>query len=186
MLTRLSLIFCMLTTATFAHAQVQDQSYRINPGDILDIFVWNEKDLMAEVLVRPDGMISMPLAGQVQAGGQTPAAVEEKLTSALAKFLKDKPTVTVSLKQTSGYKIYVLGKVNRPGEYPINRPTDVMQALALAGGLNAFAAENSINVLHRNADGTQVSTRFRYNDVKGGDTLESNRFLESGDIVVVP
>lgn len=184
MLTRLSLLFLLAVSSSFSHAE--ENPYRINPGDILNIYVWNEKDLTAEVLVRPDGMISLPLAGQVRAGGLEPGAVEENLANALVKFLKDKPTVTVALKATAGHKIYVLGKVNRPGEYPINRPTDVMQALALAGGLNSFAAENSINVLHRNPDGSQTSLRFRYSDVKGGETLETNRLLESGDIVVVP
>jgi len=184
MLKRLPFVIFMLFLSTLSFAG--DNAYRINPGDILSIYVWNEKDLTAEVLVRPDGMISLPLAGHVKAGGLLPSQVEEELANALTKYLKDKPTVTVLLKQTAGYKIYVLGKVNRPGEYPINRPTDVMQALALAGGLNAFAAENGINVLHRNPDGTQTAIRFRYSDVKSGDTLETNRFLESGDIVVVP
>jgi len=184
MLMRLPFVIVMLMVTTLSFAG--DNAYRINPGDVLSVYVWNEKDLSAELLVRPDGMISLPLAGQVRAGGLEPTQVEEELATALTKFLKDKPTVTVLLKATSGHKIYVLGKVNRPGEYPINRPTDVMQALALAGGLNAFAAENSINVLHRNPDGTQTAIRFRYSDVKGGDTLETNRFLESGDIVVVP
>src|SRR5690606_3282321 len=82
--------------------------------------------------------------------------------------LKDKPTVTVSLRQGNGFRIYVLGKVNRPGEYPLARPIDVMQALALAGGLNAVAAETAIMILHRNAEGAQISTRFRYSDVRTG------------------
>lgn len=160
--------------------------YHVNPGDILEVYVWNEKDLTREVLVRPDGFISVPLAGQIAAGGHSIADIEAKLSAALGNFLKDKPTVTVSLRQATGFKIYVLGKVNRPGEFPIVRPTDVMQALALAGGLNPFAAENGISVLHRDADGTQKSVRFRYSDVKNGDALDSNTLLQSGDIVVVP
>ncbi len=160
--------------------------YRINPGDMLEVFIWNEKDLTREVLVRPDGFISVPLAGHIAAGGATLVDVETAIEAALGKFLKDQPTVTVSLRQSAGFKIYVLGKVNRPGEYPITRPTDVMQALALAGGLNAFAAENSINVLHREADGRQSATAIRYGDLKNGEALENNRLLQSGDVVVVP
>ena len=179
-------LFAIVTVGAFAGETANTQDYRINPGDVLEVYIWNEKDLTREVLVRPDGFISMPLAGQILAGGQTVADVESKLSDTLGQYLKDKPSVTVSLRQSNGFKIYVLGKVNRPGEYPINHPTDVMQALSLAGGLNAFAAENDINVLHRAADGSQKATRFRYSDVKNGEALKSNLVLDSGDIVVVP
>lgn len=160
--------------------------YRVNPGDILLVYVWNEKDLSQEVLVRPDGTISIPLAGQVQAGGLPVPEIEKNLTAALSKFMKDQPTVNVTIKQTAGNIIYVLGKVNRPGQFPINQPTDVMQALAMAGGLNAFAAENSINILRRDQNGVQKATRFSYSDVKGGDELQTNIILQSGDVLVVP
>jgi len=160
--------------------------YQINPGDILVVFVWNEKELTQEVLVRPDGAISIPLAGQVAAGGLTVVQVEKNLTDALAKFMKDKPAVTVAVKETRGYNISVLGKVNRPGVFPINQPTDVMQALALAGGLNTFAAESNIHILRRDASGVQNAIRFRYSDVKNGESLATNIVLQSGDVVVVP
>lgn len=183
----LALVFVGFFSHAFAAAPATTpDGYRINPGDVLEVFIWNEKDLTREVLVRPDGFISVPLAGHIAAGGATLADVETTIETALGKFLKDQPTVTVSLHQSAGFKIYVLGKVNRPGEYPITRPTDVMQALALAGGLNAFAAENSINVLHREADGRQSSTAIRYGDLKNGEALENNRLLQSGDVVVVP
>lgn len=162
-----------------------ESSYQINPGDILEIFVWNEEELRREVIVRPDGFISLPLAGQIAAGGKTPSQLEEAVAAALGKYLKDVPHVTASVVQLLGYKIYVLGKVNRPGEYPINRPTDVMQALALGGGLNQFAAENKIVVLRRNAEGVQQAIDFEYGEVKGGDDLETNILLHSGDVVVV-
>ncbi len=174
----------LLLTSTLSIADTA--SYRINPGDILIVYVWNEKDISQEVLVRPDGTISIPLAGQVQAGGLSVPEVEKNLTTALTKFMKDQPTVTIMIKQTAGNIIYVLGKVNRPGQFPINQPTDVMQALAMAGGLNAFAAESSINVLRRDKDGNQKAIRFRYSDVKSGDELQTNIVLQSGDVVVVP
>lgn len=173
----------LLIAAAPVHA-VTD--YLINPGDVLEVFVWNEESLTRQVLVKPDGAINVPLAGQVQAGGHTTADVEAALATQLGRYLKDKPVVTVSLMKIEGHKIYVIGKVNRPGEYPINRPTDIMQALALAGGLNAFAAENDINVLRRAEDGTQQAIRFRYGDLKQGQALDTNRFLQSGDVVVVP
>lgn len=173
---------CLFSTPSFA----ESPAYRINAGDILLVFVWNEKDLSQEVLVRPDGMISLPLAGQVQAGGLSVDDVQKNITTALTKYMKDEPSVTVAIKETRGYSIFVLGKVNRPGQFLINQPTDVMQALALAGGLNTFAAESSINVLHRDKNGIQKTIRFRYSDVKAGDNLQTNVLLDSGDIVVVP
>lgn len=161
-------------------------SYAINPGDVLQVFVWNEESLSREVLVRPDGFISIPLVGQVAAGGRTPDEVEQAIAEGLGRYLKDEPTVTVSLQGIGGNKIYILGKVNRPGEYPMVRPVDVMQALAIAGGLNTFAAENSIVVLRRNTDGSQAAIPFEYGEVKDGDALDTNIMLRAGDVVVVP
>ena len=173
---------CFFSANSFA----ESAPYRINAGDILLVYVWNEKDLSQEVLVSPDGMISLPLAGQIQAGGNAVSDVQKSVITALTKYMKDEPSVTVGIKETRGYNISVLGKVNRPGQFMINQPTDVMQALALAGGLNAFAAESNINVLHREKNGEQKAIRFRYSDVKSGDNLQTNVQLESGDIVVVP
>ncbi len=162
-----------------------DSSYKINPGDILRIDVWNEESLTREVAVQPDGYISFPLVGEMGVGGNTATAAQVSLAEALSKFLKDTPTVTVTVQQLLGNKVYVLGKVNRPGEYPINRPTDVMQALAMAGGLNTFASENSINILRRIKTGEQIAIPFEYGEVKAGDELHTNIVLQSGDVVVV-
>ncbi len=183
-MSRFILIVLLLVSATYARAEIAP--YHLNPGDILIVYVWNEKDLSQEVLVHPDGKISVPLAGQLMAGGLTAEELQESLAERLAKFMKDKPSVTISIKQTAGNQIYVLGKVNRPGMYPINGPTDIMQALAIAGGLNAYAAESSINVLHRQPDGSQKAIKFSYSDVKTGDALKTNIPLQSGDVVVVP
>ena len=169
----------------FAQAVVANPSYKINPGDILRIDVWNEESLTREIAVSPDGYISFPLAGSLKMGGNTVTDNEAALSEALGKYLKDKPTVTVTVQQLLGNKIYVIGKVNRPGEYPINRPTDVMQALSVAGGLNTFAAESKILVLRRINTGEQISIPFDYSDVKAGEDLQSNIVLQSGDVVVV-
>jgi polysaccharide export outer membrane protein len=179
------ILFVLLAVASTL-ARAEAAPYRISPGDILMVYVWNEKDLSQELLVHPDGKIGLPLIGQLTAGGITTEDLQNNIGESLSKFLKDKPSVAVSIKKTDGNRIYVLGKVNRPGDYPINRPTDIMQALAMAGGLNAFAAENSINVLHRQKDGSQKAIKFRYSDVKNGDELNSNILLEGGDVVVVP
>lgn len=182
-----SLLLSLLVLMLPARAEEPaDDTYRLNPGDMLGIFVWNEESLTREVMVRPDGYISMPLAGHIRAGGHTPGEVEAELTRQLSKYLKDTPTITVSLQAIHGNRIFVLGKVNRPGEYPIIRPTDVMQALSVAGGLNAFAAEGDVVILRREADGSQQAIPFRYNRVKNGRDLDTNIILRAGDVVVVP
>lgn len=181
---RTAICLLLLCLAPLAMAQA-GSGYKLNPGDLLRIDVWNEESLSREMLILPDGQLSFPLAGNLKAGGLTVAELEDALAEALGKYLKDKPTVTVAVAELRGNKIYVLGKVNRPGEFPINRPTDVMQALAMAGGLNTFAAENDINVLRRDEAGKQVAIPFEYGEVKGGDELQTNILLQSGDVVVV-
>jgi polysaccharide export outer membrane protein len=160
--------------------------YLVNPGDVLRIDVWNEESLSREVLVRPDGMISLPMAGEIKTTNSSPSQVSDKISEALAQYMKDAPRVVVSLIAVPGNKIFVIGKVTQPGEYQITSDTDVMQALALAGGLNAFAAENDIRILRRDAKGTQISIPFEYAKVKVGKELQSNIILRSRDIVVVP
>ena len=182
--TLLRIIAC-ITLLSIMHSASAESSYKINPGDILRIDVWNEEALTREVAVQPDGYISFPLIGEVKVGGDTPTAAQERLGEALGKFLKDSPAVTVMVQQLLGNKIYILGKVNRPGEYPINRPTDVMQSLAMAGGLNTFASENNISILRRIETGEQIAISFEYGDVKKGDELHTNIVLQSGDVVVV-
>ena len=160
--------------------------YKINPGDVLGIFVWNEEELTRQARVRPDGFISFPMIGDVQVGGKTASSVQGEMAERLNKFLQDKPVITVSLLDLAGNQIFVLGKVSRPGVFPVTGPVDVMQALALAGGLTTFAAENSIKVLRRDEQGQQQAIQFKYGTVQGGKKLESNILLQSGDIVVVP
>lgn len=168
-----------------SHAAVAEP-YTVNPGDILEIFVWNEEELSRETLVRPDGMISFPMIGDVQAIGSTPSELATKVSDGLSKFLRDAPVVTVSALKLEGNKVFVLGKVARPGEFIMSSSTDVTQALALAGGLNTFAAEDDIKILRRNKDGSQTAIPFNYASVKVGKKLDSNIILQSGDVVVVP
>jgi polysaccharide export outer membrane protein len=159
-------------------------NYVLQPGDLLTVSVWKETDLSTDLIVRPDGGISMPLVGEVEAAGHTVEQVRSTIDQRLRKYIPD-PTVAVIVKQAAGNQIFVLGKVNKPGSYPINRPVDVMQALSLAGGTTPFAALNDIRVLRR--DGAQqITLRFRYGDVERGRDLEQNVVLRSGDTVVVP
>lgn len=161
-----------------------DDGYRVQPGDILTISVWKERDLQGEILVRPDGGVSFPLAGDVSADGMTTQELTDALAVKLKRFIPD-PVVTVAVKQIGGNRVYVLGKVNRPGEFMFSKPVDVMQALALAGGATPFAQVNDIRILRRES-GVQRSLSFKYSEVERGKDLAQNVLLRSGDTVVVP
>ncbi|TCV83418.1 polysaccharide biosynthesis/export family protein [Sulfurirhabdus autotrophica] len=167
-----------------AEAGIVDQGYQIGPEDVLSISVWKEEGLKAEVLVRPDGGLSFPLVGEVQAQGKTTEQIQKEITARLEKFIPD-PVVSVSVLKVVGNKIYVIGKVNKPGEYPAGRYVDVLQALSMAGGLTPFAAENDIKVL-RKENGKDLVLPFRYSQVQKGQELDQNIMLQSGDVVVVP
>ncbi|MGO8972555.1 MAG: polysaccharide biosynthesis/export family protein [Steroidobacteraceae bacterium] len=160
------------------------EGYRLHPGDVLLISVWNEKDLQSEVVIRPDGGITFPLAGELQAADKTIADLTAELQTKIRKYIPD-AVATVIVKAVLGNRVYVIGKVNRPGDFPLNGPLDVMQALALAGGATPFADLNGIRVLRR--DGArQTSISFRYGDIQHGRKLDRNILLQSGDTVVVP
>ena len=159
-------------------------AYTVQPGDILEVSVWQEEDLQREVLVRPDGRFSFPLVGDIDATGKTVEDLRNEIAASLQKFIPDL-VVTVTVKQILGNKIFVLGQVNNPGQFVVNPRVDVMQALSMAGGTTPFAALNDIVILRRNGD-TQSALRFAYKDVERGRSLEQNIILHSGDVVVVP
>jgi polysaccharide biosynthesis/export protein len=160
------------------------ENYFINPGDILQISVWKEDNLNRELMVRPDGKFSFPLVGEVETKGLTVEQVNIEITERLEKFIPD-PEVSISIQQIVGNKIYVIGKVNRPGEFVMNHDIDVMQALSMAGGTTTFAGLNKIKILRREGD-KQIAIPFQYADVERGKNLEQNIILQRGDIVVVP
>jgi polysaccharide export outer membrane protein len=179
-------VLTVLLSVPVAHADVAASpvGYKLQPGDVLQVVVWKETDLQSEVLIRPDGGLSFPLAGDMQAAGLTTDQLRGLLEARVRKLIPD-AVVTVSVKAPNGNQIFVIGKVNKPGSFPLLRPTDVMQALSLAGGATPFASTNKIRVLHR--DGSlQNSIRFRYGDVAKGRHLEQNVLLQSGDTVIVP
>jgi len=167
-----------------AEAKTLMPDYQIGPEDVLEISVWKEEGLKKEVLVRPDGGISFPLAGDMQAAGKTARQIQQEITQRLEKFMSD-PAVSVSVLKVVGNKIYVIGRVNKPGEFVAGRYVDVLQGLTMAGGLTPFAAENDIKVLRRE-NGKDLVFPFRYSDVKKGENLEQNIILKGGDVVVVP
>lgn len=159
-------------------------AYEVGPGDILIVSVWKEEGLEQEILIRPDGGMSFPLAGDIHAGGKTVAQLQKALANKIKQYIPD-PVVTVSVRKIENNKIFVVGKVNRPGEYIGTSYIDVMQALAMAGGLNAYASSNNIKILRR-VNGNIKSMPFEYDEVAGGYKLKQNIILKSGDVVVVP
>ncbi len=186
---RLTLVFvlgvyaaCGITAEILEPAQ-----YKINSGDVLSVHVWNEDNVsQKEILVRPDGRISIPIVGEVVVAGKSIAAVKDELSARLSTILIDKPVVTVSIIQLSGNTVFVLGKVAHPGQFIILGKLDVTQALALAGGTTTFAQEGDIKVLRRDHEGTQKAISFNYGKIVNGKNLEDNILIQSGDVVIVP
>src|ERR1700761_1698077 len=162
--TLIMLICLVLASTTRAeNAAVTPDGYKLQPGDILQVVVWKETDLQSEVLIRPDGGISFALAGDLQAAGLTTDELRQELETRVRKLVPG-AVVTVFVKAVNGNRVFVIGKVNRPGDFALNRPIDVLQAISLAGGITPFASPDRIRVLHR--DGAkQNSTRFRYSEV---------------------
>ena len=159
-------------------------SYTVNPGDLLEISVWKEEDLMKQVMVRPDGYFSFPLTGDIRAEGKTIEEIRAEIGNRVGRYVPD-PVVSVAMLEPRGARVYVIGQVNRPGEFPINRYVDVIQALTMAGGTTPFAQLDSIKILRRNGD-TQLAIPFAYGDVAAGKRLQQNVVLEPGDTVLVP
>lgn len=182
----IALLILLVAPATFALAQSDaSQGYLIQPGDVLEVSVWKEEDLQREVLVRPDGQISFPLVGDIDAKGKTVSDLRAEITARLQKYIPNL-VVTVTVARILGKRIYVIGQVNNPGEFVVNPRVDVMQALSMAGGTTPFAKLGDIIILRRDNDGTQSAIRFRYNQVESGRSLDQNIVLSNGDVVVVP
>jgi polysaccharide export outer membrane protein len=161
-----------------------DRPYYIGPGDILEISVWKDPNLSRQLVVPPDGIISFPLIEAIDVTHLTVQELKKIVTQKLSEFVPE-ATVTVMLIEINSLKAYVIGKVERPGEFPINMNTNVMQVLAMAGGLNAFASRSSIKILRHNKNKI-IKIPFDYGDVEKGKNLEQNIVLMAGDVVVVP
>ena len=186
-MTRTGLALILIFAGLRVHAAALPpvpEGYKLQPGDLLQVNVWKETELQSEVLIRPDGGISFALAGDMQAAGLTTDALRQELETRVRRLVPD-AVVTVLVKSPNGNRVFVIGKVNRPGDFPLLRPVDVLQAISMAGGLTPFASNNHILVLHRDGP-RQNSYRFRYNEVVKGKHLDQNILLRSGDTVIVP
>jgi polysaccharide export outer membrane protein len=158
--------------------------YVLQAGDMINVSVWREPDLDRTLLVRPDGGISFPLAGDLIAAGKTIDQLTSDVVTRLTKYIPS-PVVTVTLQENLGNRIYVAGRVTRPGVYLVNQDVTVTQALAMAGGLTPFADRKGIKILRREG-GLERAIPFNYKQVERGQRLEQNIVLQPGDTVLVP
>ena len=168
-----------------SRAAHSDSSYVIGANDVLAINVWKEPDITRSVPVRSDGKISLPLVGELQAGGQTPQQLEQEITKRLRNYISE-PEVTVIVTDSKSQKVNILGMVTRPGAYLLTSSTTVLDAIAMAGGFKDFAKQKSVYVLRQAPDGTQQRLLFNYKEVIKGKNPEQNIRLQAGDTVVVP
>lgn len=184
------MFFVSTTNHVFAN------SYKLQRGDTIEISVWQDDKLNRQAVVRPDGRISVPLAGHLRAAGSSLEAVEARLKQRLQKFYSETLDVTVALigrpePQPAEEEIveptvlYITGEVRNPGRFAVTEPTTVLQALAISGGLGPFAAKKRIQI-RRKVDENFVVMRFNYNDVESGRDLADNILLQEGDVIIVP
>jgi polysaccharide export outer membrane protein len=158
--------------------------YVIGAEDVIGIVFWREAEMNGDVTVRPDGRITLPLIGDMQAAGLTTEALRDQIQTAAGKYMTA-ANVAVVVRQINSRKVFITGRVTTPGTYSLGGPRTVMQIIALAGGLNEYADAKSITVIrHRN--GRPQSFKFNYKDVARGKKLEQNILLEPGDTIVVP
>jgi polysaccharide export outer membrane protein len=158
--------------------------YVIQPNDLLKIFVWKQPDMSGQVLVRPDGRISLPLVQDIQAAGKTPEELKKNIEESLKEYIEF-PTVTVIVDAIQSYKVFVTGQVSKPGPIMTEKPISVLQAIALAGGFLPIAKPAETVIVRSTAEGSTLF-RFNYPEVIKGEHFNQNIALKTGDVVVVP
>lgn len=163
---------------------VIEEDYTIGPGDVLNIAVWENEDLTLPLAVLPDGTISFPLIGTVSVAERTVNEIKKEIEEKLTPYIPD-PVLSLWVYQVNSMIVYVIGRVNRPGDFKLNSNITVLQALAMAGGLNPFAERGNIKIFRKNDKSTNVF-EFNYDDVSRGKHLEQNIVLKRGDVIVVP
>ena len=180
---------CVEEQVNYKVDMVPPGDFLLGPEDVLNITVWKNQDLSREVVIRPDGMISMPLIGDVPAATLTANNLAKRIGDRLTEYMAS-PIVSVQLKEVNSYFIYVLGEVTRPGKYPLKSYANVMQGISLAGGFSPFAKKNKIKVLRVTTNGSsekhQIEIPVQYDDILKGNATVGNFYLRSGDVIVVP
>jgi polysaccharide biosynthesis/export protein len=168
---------------TAAPAADLPADYVIGAEDQLGIVFWRDADMSADVTVRPDGIITLPLIGDLRVVGLAPDALRLKVQSEAAKFVND-ANVTVIVKQVNSRKVFIMGQVTRPGEYPLIASRNVMQVIALAGGLTEYADAKNIRIMRGQSQTTVF--KFNYREIERGKNLAQNILLKPGDTLIVP
>ena len=158
--------------------------YVIGAEDVLTIVFWRDKELSADVVVRPDGRISLPLLNDLQAAGYTPEQLRAQVEQAAKKYI-DEPNATVIVKAVNSRKVHIIGNVGKAGTYPLAGDMTVLQFIALAGGLQEYADAKNIRIM-RKEEGQDRTLKFNYKDVVKGKHLDQNIALKPGDTVIVP
>jgi polysaccharide export outer membrane protein len=164
---------------------IRDENYVVGVGDVLEVNVWKEGELSKTVPVRPDGMITLPLVGEIKAIGLTPIQLQDQVTTALQKVVSE-PQVTVMVVSVNSMSFNIMGQVNKPGYYPLTRPITILDAIALSGGFRDFAKQKKIYVLRRTENGTEERLKFNYKEVIKGKNMAQNIKLLPHDVLVVP
>lgn len=180
---------CVGEQVNYKVDMVAPSEFLLGPEDVLNVTIWKNQDLSREVVVRPDGMISMPLVGDIQATGLTANLLAKRIAERLTEYLAS-PIVFVQVKDVNSYFIYVMGEVAKPGKYSLKSYANVMQGISLAGGFTPYAKKNKIKVLRVMADGSngkhQVEIPVQYDEILKGNAVPGNFFLRIGDVIVVP
>ena len=161
-----------------------DTEFRLGPGDVIDVSVYQEKELSTTVPVRPDGKISIPLVGEITASGKTAIDLQREVAQKYSQYIAQ-PAVTVVVKEVNSPKVSVLGEVKNPGVYKIKERATVLDAIAMAGGLTEYAKRKRIYIL-RTESGRDYRLDFNYDEVVRGERMQQNVVLLPGDTVVVP
>jgi polysaccharide export outer membrane protein len=164
---------------------VRSDSYVIGAEDVITVYVWKEPEMSKSVPVRPDGMISLPLIGEIKAAGNTPVQLQDVLAEAMKKMISD-PQVTVVVEKIGSLNFNIVGEVNHPGYFPLTRRMTVLDAIAMAGGFRDFAKSKKVYVLRTAANGTQERLPFNYKEVIKGKNQQQNIELQPRDTIVVP
>lgn len=182
-----TLLLTLASQATTSFAQTAPtgsfDEFVLGVEDKLSISVWKEPDLTKSVIIRPDGKITFPLVGDVQAAGRAPRQLTEDLTKLLARFIKE-PVVTVVVEEINNFKVFVLGEVTVQGALNLRRRTRLLEAIALAGGMSKFADKSNVLLL-RFEDGKETRNRIDYRKVVSGEKPELNLYLKPGDTIIV-
>lgn len=178
------LVAFSLIWAIPVRSESEPPSYLIGPNDLLEIFIWKEKELTRDITVMSDGRITFPLIGELMAQGKTVTALKEMIKEKLDEFITASE-VTVILKESRSRRVYTIGKLSKPGPYPMLPDMTILQLLSMAGGCTEWADTKNILIIRRE-EGKEVQRRFNYNEYISGKNIEQNILLEINDTIVVP